>query len=140
MLMAVGSFRRGLRSSDWLPFFRHSLLLILSQGSCRSVLLASELASEHLKSRNVLGIVSPHPWLNTRITKVLVNTSVASLPPEPLIGQVLGGARVQPCWPRGQGHTHHLCELLSETGRSHASAMWLNFYLRHNSGIHFLSC
>lgn len=59
--MAVGSFGRGLRSSA-----AHS-----TRGSCLSISLASELAPEHLKSRNVSGIVSPHPWLNTRITKVL---------------------------------------------------------------------
>lgn len=63
---------------------------------------------------------------NHRITEVLVNTSVASLPPAadwsgP--GWSQGAALLAP----GLGPTHHLCALLSETGRSHASAVWLNF-------------
>lgn len=49
-----------------------------------------------------------------------------------------GWSRVEPCWHGGQGPTYQLCELVSEKGRNHANAMWLNFYLQCNSGRHFL--
>lgn len=126
-----GTFKRGLFITCCVDSVREP---------CLSVLLVSGLAAELMESRNVSGYVSPHPWLNTRITKVLVSASVASLPPELLIGQVLGGARVELCWPQARGPHISFVDRLVRQEEVTKKALWLHLYSRRNSGIDFLSC